>query len=720
MIHRLKSSFAPNRLGRAVLHVWCISRGGPVGCPWVGVRRELFGREKLSLAVAAALALCGLMALSNVYADDTSSGYYHEPYRPQYHFTPERNWMNDPNGMVFYDGEYHLFYQYNPFGNRWGHMSWGHAVSSNLVHWEHLPLALAEEEGVMIFSGSAVVDWKNTSGFGKDGKPPLVAIYTGYRDSDKLQFQCIAYSNDKGRTWTKYSGNPVIDLSSKDFRDPKVMWHEPTRRWIMTVSLSADHKVQFYGSKNLKEWKLLSEFGPAGATDCLWECPDLFELPVEGTDDKRWVLVVNINPGSIAGGSGGQYFIGDFDGIRFTQDPNTVVHPVPEFVPDGRVLADFEGDDYGDWEVAGDAFGSGPARGTLANQNPVGGYRGRGLANSFNRGDATQGTLTSPEFTIEEAYLNFLIGGGAHEETSMKLVVDGTVVRKASGEDNEQLAWRSWDIREFDGQKASIEIVDQHTGGWGHVSVDHILLADFPTRAASEPSLWLDYGKDYYAAVSWSDVPKSDGRRLWLGWMSNWQYAQEIPTYPWRSAMSIAREVSLRNTAQGIRLVQTPVDAQAELRGQHHRFRGGDIDRADAWLQKNRIEGDTLEFLIEFDAVDDGVQGLKVFRGDGEATVIGVDRDGGRVFVDRTQSGNVGFHPQFSGVHDAPLVPADGKVRLHVFVDACSVEVFVNDGELVFTDLVFPSPGSRSVELFGSDEGSKINSMDVWTLKSGW
>ena len=253
-----------------------------------------------------------------------SSGYYREAFRPQFHFTPEVNWMNDPNGLVYYDGEYHLFYQYNPFGNRWGHMSWGHAVSTDLVHWQHLPVALYEEEqdgrgNVMIFSGCAVVDWNNTSGFGKDGKPPLVALYSGH-SSDK-QTQDIAYSNDRGRTWTKYVGNPVIDVGERDFRDPKVFWHKPTERWIMVVSLALQKRVSFYASTNLKDWTLLSHFGPAGAKDVPnWECPDLFELPIEGSDKTRWVLEIDVGGGSVAGGSGGQYFVGSFDGTSFTND----------------------------------------------------------------------------------------------------------------------------------------------------------------------------------------------------------------------------------------------------------------------------------------------------------------------------------------------------------------------------------------------------------------
>ncbi|HEX4119431.1 MAG TPA: glycoside hydrolase family 32 protein [Verrucomicrobiae bacterium] len=488
------------------------------------------------------------------------SSYYSEPLRPQYHFTPEKNWMNDPNGLVYYEGEYHLFYQYNPFGNQWGHMSWGHAVSPDMVHWKHLPLALPEADGVMIFSGSAVVDWHNSSGFGKNGKPPIVAIYTGYRPSDNLQFQCIAYSNDKGRTWTKYSGNPVIDINSRDFRDPKVQWHEPARRWIMTVSLSAEHKVRFYASTNLKQWVLLSEFGPAGATGGSWECPDLFRLPVAGTIASRWVLTVNTGSGSVAGGTGGQYFVGQFDGAHFVGDSNSL--------------------------------GKAP--------------------------------------------------------------------------------------------------------------------------------LWFDYGPDYYAAVSWGNIPRSDHRRLWLGWMSNGQYGQQVPTSPWRSEMSIPREVGLRQTIDGIRLTQNPVKELASLRGKHFQFKGGDIARANDWLVKNKIQGKQLELALEFPPQSSGIEGVKVLKGATEETLIGVDRDRGTVFVDRTHSGNVGFNPNFPGIYHAPLTSRDGKVKLRVFVDACSVEVFIDDGDKVFTVLVYPSAASRGVEFFGTPNAATIQLCQIWNLRSIW
>ena len=231
--------------------------------------------------------------------------------------------MNDPNGMVYHDSEYHLFYQYNPFGDKWGHMSWGHAISRDLVHWQHLPVALAEEGDLRIYSGSAIVDFADSSGFGTD-RPPLVAIYTGHREesgtSQRVEDQRLAYSNDRGRTWTHYPGNPVLDIGLPDFRDPKVFWHKQTKRWIMAVVLPMAKKIGFYASADLKRWTPLSEFGPAGVWQdpTIWECPDLFSLEVEGEPGlRKWVLIVNINPGGPAGGSGTQYFVGEFDGIQF-------------------------------------------------------------------------------------------------------------------------------------------------------------------------------------------------------------------------------------------------------------------------------------------------------------------------------------------------------------------------------------------------------------------
>ncbi len=241
-----------------------------------------------------------------------------EPYRPLFHFTPAENWINDPNGLVYLNGEYHLFYQYNPYGNTWGHMSWGHAVSADLIHWLHLPVALYEEAGTMIFSGSAVVDHENTSGLCTDGKPCLIAIYTSHVEG-KVQHQSIAYSQDQGRTWEKYKNNPVLDLGKKDFRDPKVFWYEPEDKWVMVVSIPLEYRVQFYQSDNLVDWELTGAFGGQGDVSKIWECPDLLQVPVENTDKKKWVLI--ISSGSPYGDfTGMQYFTGEFDGKEFIRD----------------------------------------------------------------------------------------------------------------------------------------------------------------------------------------------------------------------------------------------------------------------------------------------------------------------------------------------------------------------------------------------------------------
>jgi fructan beta-fructosidase len=233
--------------------------------------------------------------------------------------------------LVYFDGEYHLFYQYNPFGDVWGHMSWGHAVSRDLMHWQELPVALPEKNGIMIFTGSTVVDTNNTSGFCADRKPCMAAVYTGYTPATAarpaVQTQNLAYSNDRGRTWTKYAGNPVLNLNLADFRDPHVFWSEQARRWVMAVALPNDHKVLFYGSPDLKAWERLSEFGPAGAIGGQWECPTLTEVRVAESSQTRWVLKVGLNPGGVQGGSGEQYFVGSFDGARFTNEnpPSTTL-----------------------------------------------------------------------------------------------------------------------------------------------------------------------------------------------------------------------------------------------------------------------------------------------------------------------------------------------------------------------------------------------------------
>jgi fructan beta-fructosidase len=279
----------------------------------------------LPVLIACLLLSCSVKESSNEVSNKEN---YTEPFRHQIHFTPKSKWMNDPNGMVYQNGEYHLFYQYYPDSTIWGPMHWGHAVSPDLVHWEHLPIALYPDSLGYIFSGSAVVDKNNTSGFGSAENPPLVAIYT-YHDAVKeaagrtdYQTQAIAYSQDDGRTWVKYENNPVISNPGiKDFRDPKVLWHEPSKKWLMILAV-LDH-VELYSSADLKVWTKVSEFGKDyGAHGGVWECPDLFPLKVEGQSKQKWVMLVSINPGGPNVGSATQYFVGDFDGKTFTPDQN--------------------------------------------------------------------------------------------------------------------------------------------------------------------------------------------------------------------------------------------------------------------------------------------------------------------------------------------------------------------------------------------------------------
>lgn len=848
------------------------------------VRVSRHARMRLMAAVATVCALSAAPLSPQAVAADTPT--YTETYRPQFHFTPQKNWMNDPNGLVYYKGEYHLFYQYNPNGNSWGDMSWGHAVSKDLVHWKELPLALSHDDEEMVFSGSAVVDWNNTTGFGTKKNPPMVAIYTSAYKNGGKQAQSLAYSTDRGRTWTKYQGNPVIDIGSNNFRDPKVQWHAPTKSWLMTVSLSAEHKVRFYSSKNLKDWELQSEFGPAGATGGVWECPDLFPLAVDGDKNNiKWVLVVNINPGGIAGGSAAQYFVGDFDGKKFTADDKgsytpptgTVVQDFegsgfgewtttgtafgqgpaagavdgqgvvagfdgkglansfhggdgttgtlssPEFTvdspylnfkigggrhpheagtvmdrtpPEGTVLADFEGGTYGDWTATGDAFGTAPATGTLPDQGQVSGFLGDGLANSFRGGDGTTGTVTSPEFTIDKKHINFLIGGGNHpadsaNPTAVELLVDGQVVRSATGKDAEALNWASWDVGDLAGKKAQIRIVDDNTGGWGHLNVDHIVLsdtqaqrvsqetsvnllvdgevvrsatgadsetldwasfdmrtyvgkkariqvvdmntggwghvmadqftaADKPAKSVVQRADWADYGKDYYAAVSWENAP--GGKRYMIGWMNNWDYGQSIPTSPWRGAQSVPREMALRTIDGQIRLTSKPVGSLESLRQKRPATASGvTVKSTSKPLIGPAAKGKALDIEATFSLKDAERFGLKVRTGaDGEETVIGYDTTTQELYVDRTRSGAGDFNSTFPGVQTAPLKPKDGKVKLRILVDWSSVEVFGGNGEAVITDQIFPDPSSTGVEVFAEGGAVTLDHVQAWQLKSIW
>ena len=620
-----------------------------------------------------------------------------ELYRPHFHFSPPENWINDPNGLVYFNDQYHLFYQYNPFGDQWGNMSWGHAVSDDLVHWEPLPIALEFDGSLMAFSGSCVVDWNNTSGFGINGEAPLVAIYTGYTN---VQDQRIAYSTDGGLNWTNYSANPVLGLNNNEFRDPKVFWHEPTERWIMVVSLGNNKKIRFYESTNLKEWGFLQDFGPIGNTSGAWECPDLFQLPVDGDPNhQKWVLLVSVAPGSA------QYFIGEFDGYVFVEDEINL--------PQGSLIDDFEAGNYNGWTVEGTAFGSAPATGAIGNQMPVTGFIGNRLVNSFWNGDATTGKMTSEPFDITHSYINFLIGGGNHPNgTFMQLLVDGQPVSTATGKNDEHLQWEFWEVSNYIGQEAYLEIIDTETGGWGHINIDHIIQTNAPLGGNDQQ---IDFGKDFYAAQSFSDIPASDGRRIWLAWMNNWQYAGDIPTDPWRGIMSIPRSVQLKSKNGKIFLIQEPiVELQALRQGSLNIF---DEYIAEVAPQLEDIELGVFELKTTINVAETEEVIIKLRKSEFQETVLRYVVADENLILDRSKSGDLWWNQLFTDTKVARLPMDNGSIQLHLFVDECSIEVFGNEGSVVFSNQIFPDSTATGIEVATIGGAAILNEFRLWSYE---
>ena len=485
---------------------------------------------------------------------------YNEPHRPQFHFSPQQKWMNDPNGMVFYQGEWHLFYQYYPDSTVWGPMHWGHAVSSDLLHWEHLPIALYPDSLGYIFSGSVVIDENNTTGFKTGIEKPFVAIYT-YHDMAKekrgelnRQYQALAYSNDRGRTWTKYAGNPVLPSpGTPDFRDPKVFWHQQQQAWIMTLAVK-DH-LEFYRSPNLKTWEKTGEFGiNAGSHGGVWECPDLFQMPVNGSAETKWILLVSIGDGAVNGGSGTQYFVGNFDGKTFVND---------------------------------------------------------------------------------------------------------------------------------------------HTD-----SVIH----------------WLDYGRDNYAGVTWFGAPNN--QRIFLGWMSNWRYAQVVPTQVWRSAMTLPRTLNLQKINNDYLLVVNPVD-MSEL------YAGKPVNVEAATLSVDSLFSETTvlnEITVDFDENKSTANefGIKLSNSKGEAVFIGFEKKSKQFFIDRTIAGISNFEPGFAGRHFAPRIAANPNIRFKIFTDRSSIEMFADDGQVVMTDLYFPNEDFTRISGFAKGGTAAMLKASVQPLNGIW
>jgi len=489
---------------------------------------------------------CKEMKLSDTF--DTGN---REKFRPTYHFSPLYGWMNDPNGMVYKDGEYHLFYQYNPYGSKWGNMSWGHAISQDLVNWKHLPVAIAPDALGTIFSGSAVVDFDNTAGFGAGA---IIAIYT--QNSDR-QVQSIAYSTDNGRTFTKYENNPVLTSEARDFRDPKVFWYENTKRWIMVLAVGQE--MQIFSSLNLKDWIFESRFGEGqGAHGGVWECPDLFELPVEGTNDKKWVLLCNLNPGGPFGGSATQYFVGSFNGKEFVNE--------------------------------------------------------------------------SPSKTK-----------------------------------------------------------------------------------------WMDWGKDHYATVTWSDAPNN--RRIAIAWMSNWQYANDVPTSQYRSPNSVPRDLSLFTVDGETYLQSAPSPELLALRdaSKKRSFKVNGTRTIKEMIPGNDGAYE-IELTIENQRAD--VIGFRLYNDKGEEVDMQYDMKEKKFSMDRRKSGEVSFNENFpmltwTAIEQGRNEEQGGKeaLKLRLFVDKSSVEAFGDGGRFVMTNQVFPSEPYNHIDFYSKGGAYKVDSFVVYKLK---
>ncbi|MEQ8474071.1 MAG: GH32 C-terminal domain-containing protein [Marinoscillum sp.] len=636
----------------------------------------------------------------------TWSQVYTERFRPQFHFSPKSGWIGDPTGAIKYDNTYRLFW-------------WGQATSDDLVYWEELGWPMRGDDGSFAyFTGSVVVDHENTAGFNTDDTA-MVAVYTMHNHNTGNQSQGISYSTDYN-TFNYYSGNPVLDVSSTEFRDPQVFWHEPSEKWIMLITKSMDRTVEFYASDDLKSWTYLSTFGPLGARKEVWEVPDLVQLPLDGDQGNlKWVMICGMGPNKT------QYYVGDFDGTQFTPDETTTQFLNTGYTTDGIIFEDFE-NGYGDWVVQGEAFGSAPATGTLPDQTPVSGYFGDHLINSYLGGDGSLGTLTSPEFTIEYPFINFLISGGNHlNGTEIALSVDGNIVKRTTGNNSEQLRLMSWDVRAYQSKNAKIVIKDAETGGWGHINIDHIEFSNINRNTQREHAYWLEWGHDYYAAKTFRNFDQDgDDRVVQIAWMNNWTYANSIKT-DWGNSTchSLPRELSLSSsTEQGYVLKQAPIPELQKLRLEVSEISGQEIDGSMAITEfqprRNTYE---LKAVFQFDSESDADLGLKLVANGNLGLKIGLDLVNSQVYVDRTAANGIVPPTGFSERSIAPIdISEDSLITFHVFIDQLSVEVFVNDGELVFSELIFPGESSRGVEIYSIGGVSRLKSLQAWELKSIW
>lgn len=484
-------------------------------------------------------------------ADNPDLADREEKYRPIYHHTPVYGWMNDPNGMFYKDGVWHLYFQHNPYGSKWQNMTWGHSTSTDLINWRQEPEAIRPDGLGSIFSGSAVADTANTAGFGKEA---VVALYTSAGTS---QVQSLAYSRDNGATFTKFPGNPVLTLES-EARDPNMFWNTESGEWNLVLAHPLDHEMLFFTSPDLKTWTMQSAFGKGeGEQGGVWECPDLFPVAVDGTGEKKWVLICNINPGGPFGGSAIQYFTGDWDGKTFNADTDA----------EGRI-----------------------------------------------------------------------------------------------------------------------------------------------------PTKWLDYGKDNYALVSWSGAP--DGRRTAIGWMSNWQYAAEVPTMQYRSANTLPREIGLFRGPDGqIYASSTPSPELLALRDRLVTSKSGTTLGGSAKsFRLPESNSGVCEILAEIATQSADSVTLTLSNKAGEKVEMVYDPVAHTMKFDRRRSGVTDFSESFPAVTAAPTFETDGKLSLRIFIDRSSIEYFGNEGRSVMTNIVFPTEPYTTLSFTAAGGKAKLKNLKIYSL----
>ncbi|MDR6844466.1 glycoside hydrolase family 32 protein [Flavobacterium granuli] len=490
-----------------------------------------------------------------------------ELYRPNLHFTPNKGWMNDPNGLFFYKGLYHLYFQHYPDKNVWGPMHWGHATSKDMITWEEQKIALFPDEKGYIFSGSAVVDVHNTSGFGSLKNPPIVAMFT-YHDAVKektgaidYQSQAIAYSLDEGMTWTKFKGNPVIkNPGIKDFRDPKMTWDAIHNQWIMV--LAADVETNIYRSSNLINWELVSAFGKnLGVHGSPWECPDFFPIKVEGSTEMKWVLLQSINPNGPNGGSATQYFVGDFDGKTFT------------------------------------------------------------LGNSFAN-----------------------------------------------------------DLKQ-------------------------------------ETAFWVDYGKDNYAGVTWSNIPDTDGRKLFIGWMSNWEYANKVPTENWRSSTTIARELKLLNINGHYRIVSLPVKELDKYVSKTIKRDLLTIDKETVIVDKSTVDMSRLDIHFTMNGLKDDNYDFILSNKEKNALHFGINKKDKCFYIDRKYVSKTTFSDEFAKkISKAPISSDFSSIDVRIIIDKTSIEVFYDNGKTVMTEIYFTDKPMDSFSIAKANTAFELKNVFIKQL----